>query len=134
MTKRILGWMLVGGLALAACKKEPVPIPEPEPVPTKTQMLTKSWKADSLIVDGQNVTALFASARFTFRADNKYVFSTILGADSGAWAFANSETQIVLDPGPDQEIWNIETISASLLRVNASDPDGTLRAQFSPAP
>ncbi|MBA4303211.1 MAG: hypothetical protein C0424_03190 [Sphingobacteriaceae bacterium] len=124
--------MLVGGLALAACKKEPVPIPEP--IPTKTEMLTKSWKPDSLFVDGNNVTALFASARWAFRTDNKYVISTFLGADSGSWAFANNETQIVLDPGPDQEVWNIETLTTSLLRVNASDVDGTLRAQFSPAP
>lgn len=132
MTKRILGWMLVGGLALAACKKEPVPIPEP--IPTKTEMLTKRWKVDSAFEDGINMTALFATLRFTFRVDSTYVFSTPFGSDSGRWNFAASETQIVLDPGPDQEVWNIETLTTSLLRINASDVDGTFSAQFSPAP
>ena len=124
--------MLVAGVALASCKKEETPAPEPQP--TKTEMLVRTWKADSVFIDNQNSTVLFTGFRLTFRADNRYVAVSPLETDSGAWTFASNETQIVLDPGPNQEVWTIQTLTSSLLRITSSLDGEELRAQFSPAP
>lgn len=132
MFKKLFLLTLVAGMALASCKKEETP--EPEPQPTKTEMLARTWKADSVFIDNQNSTALFTGLRFTFRADNRYVVVSPLETDSGAWAFASNETQIILDPGPDQEVWTVQTLTSSLLRFTASLEGEELRAQFSPAP
>jgi len=135
MFKKIFGLLFIAGLALAACKKEetPAPTPTPTPQPTKTEMLAKIWKPDSVFQNGLNLTGLFATTRFTFRTDNKYIMTTPVGPDTGVWAFANNESQIILDPGPDQEVWNIQTLTNVLLRVRATNDDGEFRAQFSPA-
>jgi hypothetical protein len=130
MFKKILGMLFVAGMALSACKKEETPAPAP--APTRTEMLTKTWKPDTLIVDGVNVTPLFASARFIFRTDNKYIITSTLSSDTGVWAFGNNETQLILDPGVDQEVWNIETLTTTLMRFNANTDDGSIRGQFSP--
>jgi len=132
MTKKLFGWMLVAGMVLVACKKEETP--EPDPQPSKTEMLVRTWKPDSVFIDNQNATLFFTGLRVTFRADNKYVAASPTETDSGAWTFANNETQIVLDPGPDQEVWTIQTLTSSLLRFTSTVDSSDLRAQFSPAP
>lgn len=130
MTKKVLGWMLVAGMALVACKKEETPAPEP----TKTELLSRAWKADSILINDQDASAFFPGFQLTFRTDNVYIALVPPDADSGTWTFANGETQIILDPGPDEEVWTIQTLSSTLLRIS-SDIDGdTFRAQFSPAP
>ncbi len=132
MIKKLFLLTLVAGMALASCKKEETP--EPEPQPTKTEMLARTWKADSVFIDNQNSTILFTGLRFTFRTDNRYVVVSPLETDSGSWAFASNETQIILDPGPDQEVWAVQTLTSSLLRFTTSLEGDELRAQFSPAP
>lgn len=132
MIKKLFLLTLVAGMALASCKKEETP--EPEPQPTKTEMLARTWKADSVFIDNQNSTILFTGLRFTFRADNRYVVVSPFETDSGAWTFASNETQIILDPGPDQEVWTVQTLTSSLLRFTSTLDGEELRAQFSPAP
>lgn len=124
--------MLVAGMLLVACKKEETP--EPDPQPTKTEMLVRTWKPDSVFIDNQNATLFFTGLRLTFRADNRYVAISPAETDSGAWTFASNESQIILDPGPDQEVWTIQTLTSSLLRFTSTVDSSDLRAQFSPVP
>jgi hypothetical protein len=130
MFKKILGLLFVAGMALSACKKEETPAPQP----TNKELLSRTWKADSVLIDNVNVTSFFTGLRLTFRADNSYVSSSPTETDSGAWTFGSNETQIILDPGPDQEVWTIQTLTSSLLRISATADSSDLRAQFSPAP
>ncbi|MFN3530238.1 MAG: hypothetical protein ACK417_10000 [Bacteroidia bacterium] len=128
-------WLLFlgAGLMIAACKKEETPDPTP-PAPTRTEMLSKMWKPDTVLVNGTNATLFFANLRVNFNANGQYILNDpFLGSDTGQWVFRNSETQIVLDPGMDEEVWDINTLTATKLKVRIDDPDEVVDIVFSPA-
>lgn len=124
-------WLLflAAGLAISACKKDETPTP-----PTRTELLSKTWKPDTVLVDGQNLTLAFQNFRARFDANGTFILSDpIFGSDTGQWVFRNNETQIVLDPGSDEEVWDINTLNATKLKVTIEDPDEPAVLVFSPA-
>jgi len=129
-------WFLLfiaASITFSACKKED-PIEPVPPAPTKKELLTKKWKADQVLVDSLDVTFFFSGFRLDFRADNTVIVTSPPEApDTSVWAFNATETQIILDPGVDEEVVDILTLTATQLKLRIADPDEEILFTMSPA-
>lgn len=125
-------WLLFLSLSLlaGACKKETT---DP-PVDPQTELLAKTWKPDTLILDGVDRTILLQNARVRFTTNGRYYINdALLGNDSGSWVFANDKTEIVFDQGFNPERWQIIALNGNLLKVSSDHEGESMEASWSPA-
>jgi hypothetical protein len=126
--KKLVLLLFFSAIVVAACKKdEPLPLPA-----TNTELLAKTWKPDTLLINGVNLTAFFQSTRITFSAGGTYILFDPAESDTGTWVFANNETQIILDPGDDQQVWQLIALNSQLLKIRTEDDGDVIDASWSP--
>jgi hypothetical protein len=99
---------------LTACEEK-----EDEPQPaTRTELLTaKPWKMNKILGNGIDVTNNpllpdnLKDMRVKFDPDGSYTMTSVIGSQTGSWAFADKETQLVLDPKTADEVtWEVEEL------------------------
>jgi hypothetical protein len=117
-------------VAFASCKKEETPAP-----PTKKEMLTKTWKIQSLTANGQQMPdSFFVNSRLTFKADGTYTETDGSDTDTGTWEFTDNDTKILMDKGTsDEQSADILELSSSKLRMKETEDTDTYEMTLIPA-
>jgi hypothetical protein len=108
---------------VTACgDKEDAPKP-----PSRTELLAaKTWKMNKVLGNGIDATnepmlAQYKTLQFKFNADGAYTLTSLIGAQTGTWAFADNETKVILDPNTASELtWNIVELKDNSLKLRSS--------------
>lgn len=121
---------------VAACSKND----DNQPV-AKTELLLRSWQIDELkLVTGSKAAAIYkkggsnniqdySKERYTFLKDGKAEYTDETGVkQAGAWKLLNSDSQIELQIGTEKQIFNIVSLSSSLLEMKQTVLVSTLDA------
>lgn len=132
MKKHIL--ILTIFLAVIACKEDEVSAPEPTP----SEMIARTWKVQSVLIDGQaDNTTEYSSFRFIFNPDQTYRF-IMPNERQGNWELVSNATSLTLDKGTDQEQRiNVFKLSETALDLEFTQQDekmGTSRILFELVP
>jgi hypothetical protein len=127
--------MLTICLAMMACKEgDEGTMPEPTPF----EMISRTWKVQSVTVNGQaDNTTDYSNYRFTFNTNQTYSF-TIPDNRQGAWELIANATALTLDKGTAQEQRvEVPTLSETLLELEfteQSEKTGTRRILYALVP
>ncbi|MEM9672607.1 MAG: hypothetical protein AAF992_08425 [Bacteroidota bacterium] len=120
--------------ALAACKEESTDPAEPTP----EELISRTWRVQSVQVNGQNEDAAdYSNFQFTFNANQTYRF---LNPDEqqGSWQLIANATLLILDQGAEEEqqvaVFGLSETELTLEFTEESDKLGTTRTRFSLTP
>jgi hypothetical protein len=102
-------------VSLFSCKDDE------EPEKTKTELLTQNWKLIKLTANGSDQPTDGYTIRFT--ASNSYTARGALLSvqETGTWAFNSSESEILLNGGPDKFLINSLTDTHMTLTINQTN-------------
>ncbi|GAB2989881.1 hypothetical protein GCM10027284_03030 [Cyclobacterium sediminis] len=102
-------------VSLFSCKDDE------EPEKTKTELLTQNWKLIKLTANGSDQPTDGYTIRFT--ASNSYTARGALLSvqETGTWAFNSSESEILLNGGPDKFLINSLTDTQMTLTINQTN-------------
>ncbi|MEM9833083.1 MAG: hypothetical protein AAF944_20785 [Bacteroidota bacterium] len=119
---------------LAACQEEATDPAEPTP----EELISRTWRVQSVQVNGQNEDAAdYSNFRFTFNANQTYRF---LNPDEqqGSWQLIANATLMVLDQGTDQEqqvaVFGLSETELTLEFTEESEKLGLTQTRFSLVP
>ncbi|GAB5526043.1 MAG: hypothetical protein Roseis2KO_39150 [Roseivirga sp.] len=113
---------LIFCLTLSSCKSD-----DSNPEEEKLRELTASWRVDSVINDGQDVSSQYAG--FTLTVEGTKTYSTVNGGNpwpaQGTFDFVNNNLDLIRrDDGVDVSIANLTATELSLT-FNISTVRGT---------
>ena len=114
-------------VSLFSCKDDE------EPEKTKTELLTQNWKLIKLTANGSDQPTDGYTIRFT--SSNSYTARGALLSlqETGTWAFNSSESEILLNGGPDKFLINSLTDTNMILTINQTNykaGDVALKMEF----
>jgi hypothetical protein len=125
---------LAAFVAFAACKKDEPTTPPVTP-PTKKEMISRTWKVETMTVNQMPFPdSFFVDNRLTFKTDGTY--STFDGTDTetGTWEFSTDETKVIMDKGTsDEETMDIVELSSTKLHVKQTSDGNTIEMKLIPA-
>jgi hypothetical protein len=109
---------------VTACgDKEDAPKP-----PSRTGILTaKAWKMNKLLKNEIDVTddpslLQFKAMQFEFKADGSYTLTSLLGTQTGTWAFSENDSKVILDPNTtDAQTLEIVELKDSSLKFRTAN-------------
>jgi hypothetical protein len=108
---------------------------EPQPANRKEILSLKPWKIKKVQASGINITnrpevSEFKDAQIKFEQDGTYTLTNETETRTGTWAFANNETELVLDPNTADEftmdIVSLRDNSAKFRATREVEPFGSL--------
>ena len=113
-------------LAMMACKEEGED-PSPDPIPL--EMIARTWKVQSVTINGQADNATDYSAyRFTFNQNLTYRF-VIPDTQEGSWELIANASALTLDKGTTREqrveVQKLNETALKLEFTEQSDKTGT---------
>ena len=108
-------------VSLFSCKDDDDPKPEPPKEKTKTELLTQNWNLIKLTANGSDQPTDGYTVRFT--SSNSYTARGALLSvqETGTWAFNSSESEVLLNGGPDKFLINTLTASKMILTINQTN-------------
>ena len=127
--------ILTIGLAVLACKEEGDPT---TPDPTPPEMISRTWKAQLVTINGQaDNTTDYSAYRFTFNQNQTYRF-VMPDTQEGNWELIANASALTLDKGTDREQRvEVQTLTETELHLEfteKSDKTGTLRILYALVP
>lgn len=127
--------MLTICLAMMACKEEEEPA---APDATPSEVISRTWKVQSVTIDGQADNATDYSAyRFTFNANQTYRF-VMPDTQEGSWELIANASALTLDKGTAREQRvEVQTLTETQLHLEfteESDKTGTRRILYALVP
>jgi len=92
-----------------------------EPEKTKTELLTQNWNLIKLTANGSDQPTDGYTIRFT--SSNSYTARGALLSvqETGVWAFNSSESEVLLNGGPDKFLINTLTANKMILIINQTN-------------